>query len=301
MTTFTPPLWSLTAAQLDFYPSLVTMDGTKFSPKNDLNHALYLWRGDVDRALMLKLPIPDEVLVSRQRQARPIKSPALLNDKGKPFTWSFSALQDFEGCPKRYAHKRFYCDVVEEETEAQRWGTRVHTAGEDFVNGKPVTDPEAFAPVEKFARLFKSLGATPEVEVCLTENLEPVSWFDKRAWYRGKLDVVVKTPEKISYFDYKTGKRKDDYGQLEVCLAMLSLIEREVETFAGKYLWIKDNSVSGIDALSRNDLKIILEKTLGKVERMKQAWVSETFNAKPSGLCPWCPANAGCKYKRGGK
>lgn len=299
---FTPPVWSLTASQLMDHKSLTTMLGVTFSPQADQNNALYLWRADVDRAIALKLPIPDEVLLSRQRGAHPIASQQILNAKGRPFTWSFSALQDFEGCPLRYAHRRFFCDVTEPETEAQRWGNRVHKAGELHVLGQDHKDPEAFAVVQKYAELFRSAGAEAEIEVCLNENMKPVSWFAKDAWFRMKLDILLTQPHQTTYADYKTGKQKDDYDQLEVCCAMLSVVRPEIEVFNGKYIWLREQTTSG-RIIPKSEIPQLMEKTLGRIARMKKAWESGNFPARPSGLCRWstgqCPAYDKCQYRKG--
>ena len=306
---FTPPLWSLTLPQVLTHPLLVTMDGSKIRPLDDPSNATYMWRADVDRALMLKLPVSDEVILSRQRNAHPIKSPAILaNAKGRPFTWSFSALQQFEQCPKAYAHKRFYCDVIEEETEALRDGNRVHAAAEQKIKGEPVKEPSQLPRLEPFLSLFlaqRAKGATveAEVEVCLTENMEPVSWFDKRAWYRGKLDVVITNGQKASYFDWKTSQKiKDDPDQLKICCASLSIIRPEIEVFNPKYVWLKHQQATGCGELTKDDVAKIWEDTLVRVNRMKKAWEVETFPARPSGLCKWktgqCPAFDKCKYRK---
>jgi hypothetical protein len=306
--TFVPPVWSLTASQLEDHAELVSMTGARFSPKTDLNNALYMWRGDVDRAITLKLPVPPEVIASRQRNAHPITSPTILkNVKGRPFTWSFSSLADFEGCPKRYAHKRFYCDVVEEETEALRDGNRVHAAAEQALKGEPVKEPGQLPRLEPFLGLFLHLreqGAVveAEVEVCLTENMQPVSWFAKDAWYRGKLDVVITQPHQTTYADWKAGKVKDDPDQLKICCAALSIVRPEIELFNPKFLWLKERRATGCAPLTKDDVRRVWEQTLARVTRMKKSWEVETFPARPSGLCRWstgqCPAFDKCAYRK---
>ena len=44
----------------------------------------------------------------------------------KPFAWSFSALDSFETCPKRFWHLSIAKDVKEEENEAMRYGSYAH-------------------------------------------------------------------------------------------------------------------------------------------------------------------------------
>ena len=47
----------------------------------------------------------------------------ILNAKGRPFSWSFSRLNDFENCPKKYAEASFYCTAPYVQTPEGAWGT----------------------------------------------------------------------------------------------------------------------------------------------------------------------------------
>ena len=44
--------------------------------------------------------------------------------------WSYSALSDFESCPKKYWELRVKKRYPREDTEATIWGKEVHTAME---------------------------------------------------------------------------------------------------------------------------------------------------------------------------
>ena len=132
---------------------------------------------------------------------------APLNAKNTPFSWSFTALADYEGCAARYAASRFYCTVPFQESAASIWGSRVHKAGELFLKGIPHKDEEALLPVEPYCTAILRTGhkVEAEVEVTLTRGMAPTSWFAKDAWFRAKLDVVVtKVKENsVSLLDWK--------------------------------------------------------------------------------------------------
>lgn len=230
----------------------------------------------------------------------------LANAKGKPFTWSYTALSNFEGCPARYAAEKFYCTAPFVESEAIIYGNRVHTAAEQALKGQKIAEPQLLVPILPYLKAFiaqRKAGAavTAELELALNENMQPVSWFAKDAWFRAKLDVVIETPGKLGYYDWKTGgKVKDDQDQLKICCAALSLVKPEVETYIPKLIWTKHSTVTGIEggSLSKAEVRDVWEHTLGRVERMKQAWAAENFPARPSGLCPWCSSYDTCKYAR---
>ena len=229
----------------------------------------------------------------------------VLNAKGRPFSWSYTALVDFEGCPLRYAAARFYCSLPFQETEALIWGNRVHKAGEMFLKGIPHNDEEALAPVEKYCTAILRTGhkVEAELEIALTRNLSPTSWFGKEAWLRAKLDVVVtKREEKtVALFDWKTsGKIKDDQDQLRVCAAALAVIRHDIQEFTGKYIWTKHQATTGIEPISKADIPKIWQEFLPRVRRMEEAWRTETFPARPSGLCPYCGV-VDCVKRRGAR
>ena len=79
----------------------------------------------------------------------------ILNAKGRPFSWSFSRLNDFENCPKKYAESSFYCTAPYVQTPEGAWGDRVHKAAEMFMKGIPHKDEEALAPVEPYCTQIK--------------------------------------------------------------------------------------------------------------------------------------------------
>jgi hypothetical protein len=229
-----------------------------------------------------------------------------LNAKGKPFTWSYTALSNFEGCPLRYAREKFYCDLPFIESEAIIFGNRVHTACEQYLKGQKVAEPTLLIPVAPYLKAFnsqKAAGAivSAELELALNESMQPVSWFAKDAWFRGKFDVLIEKASTLGYYDWKTGgKVKDDQDQLKICCAALSIVKPEIETFTPKLIWTKHATITGIkdESLTRGAAGAIWDDTLTRVERMRQAWVTDTFPARPSGLCPWCGKYDSCPYAR---
>ena len=214
----------------------------------------------------------------------------ILNKKGKPFSWSYTALKDFETCALKYAHSRFFCDVVFTKTAASIWGDRVHKAAELFLLARPHNDPEALLPVEPYVTKMLRSGLRPEaeLEIALTRELKRTSWFAKDCWFRIKLDVVLSnfkgTEGKL--FDYKTGKTiKEDDDQLRICAAALSVIRPKTEEFTGKYIWTAHKQVTGIKPLTKADIPAIWADFLPRVKRMEDSWRTEIFPVRRSGLC----------------
>jgi len=220
----------------------------------------------------------------------------LVNKKGKPFTWSFSSLNEFLTCPNKYAAKRFYCDVSDPPTVHTEWGTRVHLALEERVRDKKPL-PEGMGHWEKWAAAIENANGEIfcERQICLDRNLEPTGWFDEDAWCRGVIDVLIIQEDKATLIDYKTGKKKSDDTQLVLFSGMISLLYPEIDIFNYKYIWLKEDTTTG----GTTDRKRVVEElhgsngVLDRVKRMEKAWEDEDFPCSPSGLCRgWCPVES---------
>lgn len=237
-----------------------------------------------------------------------MKDPRPLNKKGRPFSWSFSNLQAFENCPASYAASRYYCTAPYVQSEAAKWGDRIHKVPEQAINSQPITEPDLRPHVEPYLEKFllmRKAGAKveAEVEIVLDRHMKLLTsrkaWFSKEAWMRVKLDVVVTSGSFSHYFDWKTGKVRDNDDQLRICNAALSIARPELERLSGKFIYTKEKYVSPGVTLTQKNIRDIWADTLPRVQRIEDAWKTETFPARPSGLCPWCSEYNNCAYARG--
>jgi len=312
-----PPLytlpWATVEAMAEREETLVSAQGyllcddrRKFDPK----YAYYIWSADVDNAIYSGKLLPENNPKGATAPPNITKGQIVtepLNAKGRPLSWSFTGLTDFEGCPKRYAESKFYCRVAWVDTPQIIWGNRQHSAAENAVKGLPVTDLEALAPVKKYTDAFikqRTLGAEvlAEMEIVLDRNMKPLksakAWFSKDAWFRAKLDVTIIRGTTANLYDYKSGKMKDDPDQLRICAAALAVVRPEIELYIPKFIWTKDQKVTGCEEITKDEIPGIWEGLIGRVKRMEQAWASENFPARPSGLCPWCAIYETCVHAK---
>ena len=226
----------------------------------------------------------------------------LTNAKGRPFAWSYSRRSDFENCPAKYAASHFYCTVPYTESKEAQYGNRVHKAAEMFLKGKPHPDVEALLPVEKYCEKMIRTGCPikAELQIALTRDLRPTSWFSGTAWCRMQIDVVLeKTKTQCLLFDFKTGGNiRHDEEQLRVNIAGLSVLYPQYEQYEGRYIWTKHDEITTIKPVSKQDCQFIWEDALARAYKMEEAWRLERFPPKPSPLCPRC-AVEGCKVRRG--
>lgn len=137
----------------------------------------------------------------------------------KPTAWSFTALSDFENCPKQFYHKRVAKDVKEEMGDAALWGDNVHKFFEYSImayQGLPIEAAEAtailqgaetdFATYKPYLEAVLSLPADElfaERQYAITKHLVPCDWFAKDVWCRGIIDVLAIKGSKAYALDWK--------------------------------------------------------------------------------------------------
>lgn len=214
---------------------------------------------------------------------------------------SYSSIKMFENCPKNYYHQRIEKSVKDSGNAVTAYGERIHKSLELRLGEGTGLDRESsrYEPIvtsiEKLA-----LGAdalTVEEEMTLNEKLEPTGWWDGDAWLRSKIDVLVRDGSKAYMFDWKTGKRRPDFDQLEMFAVQVFKHYPQVERIKTTFVWLKEMKMDS-ETFTREQEAPIWEKILGKITRIEGALEHDNWPAKPSGLCNWCPCKSFCEYAK---
>lgn len=207
--------------------------------------------------------------------------------------WTFSQLEKFETCPKQFYHVRVAKDVIEPQTEATLWGSRVHTAMEDRIrDGTPL--PEGMEQWEGFAKQICAMPGEKlaEEKMALDKSFQPAEW--DNAWTRGIADMLIVHGNKAATLDYKTGKRKLTH-QLMLYAAYTFAYYPEVETVTTGFVWLRDKKIDR-ETFTRADISTIWGTFLPKVRKLEIAYEKDKWIARPSGLCNgWCPVKS-CEF-----
>lgn len=211
---------------------------------------------------------------------------------------SYSAIKLFENCPYRYYHQRIAKTVVDQGGEASAHGERIHKALEDRIK-EGTTLPSELDNLEPTVQVLEQYGKsgsiTAEQELTLNAKLEPTGWWSKDAWMRSKLDVLIMTGEKAMVVDWKTGKRRPDFAQLELFALQVFLQFPEINWVSSTFVWTKDLNTDR-EVYTRDKKGELLTKLLEKTKRIEAALEKEKWPAKPSGLCKFCPCKDFCEY-----
>jgi hypothetical protein len=221
-------------------------------------------------------------------------------DKGIRLAHSYSALKLFENCPQRYYRQRILKDIRDEGGEASKYGERIHEMLERRLKENLELPQEAVA-YEALCKSVEKLAEGGELyvekELVLNDNHLPTGWWDSDAWLRSKLDVLVVKGSDAVVMDWKTGKRKPDFFQMEIFAGQVFKHFPEVQRVKTVLVWLKDMKKDD-ETYTRIDITGIWGGILSATSRIEQALHFNNWPARPSGLCGWCPAQSTCKWAR---
>ncbi len=201
--------------------------------------------------------------------------------------WTYSRLDTFTTCPRKFYHTHVLKDVVEPPTVHTEWGTRVHSALEEAVRDGTAL-PEGMSQWQKIADKFRTAPGEKllEYKFSIDRNLAPADWGS--AWSRGIADGVVINNGRAITWDWKTGKRKVT-DQLALYAAYIFAHYEEVKTVTTSFVWLKENKLDN-ETFERENVGGIWQKLMPRIVRLERAYEKDTWEPKPSGLCNgWCP------------
>lgn len=221
----------------------------------------------------------------------------------KPFAWSFTRLKNFEVCPKRH----FHIDIqkqYKEETEALRWGNKVHKMMEDHIMGREPLPADQTIMNYWADEVFRFKGkdvrdhaATVLVEqqLAITKDYVPCEWFGPDAWYRGKADAVWLLGPLGTAVDWKTGRIEEDSVQLSLTAACLFAHHPQVQVIRSRYIWLKEDAETTLD-IRRDELPKLWNNLWGRIEALRMAHETDDYPPTPNRMCEkWCPVKQ-CPY-----
>jgi PD-(D/E)XK nuclease superfamily len=207
-------------------------------------------------------------------------------------TFSFSSMKVFQQCPKKYQEVNLLKNYEFKDTPETLYGKEVHKAIEDYIDdGLAIPDKFAYLipTVEKIAQINGSKHC--EIKMAMRPDFTATDFMDKAAWIRGIADLVIidEKEEKAIVIDWKTGSHKyPDAKQLELMFLLLSKKYPSVKEF-DCYLIFLRHGVRLRQFFDDSHKYDALEYWVKEGDKLDKAIETNTFKAKKSALCPWCP------------
>ncbi len=211
--------------------------------------------------------------------------------------WSYSSLKHFEQCAKSYYAQRVAKSHKQDDTaEYLTYGNLAHKDLEDRVNlKKPL--PSHLSHLEPVIQGLEATGKLmiAEMEFAFTKDWKPTKYWAKDAWTRGKIDVLLIGKEDAIILDWKTGKRRPDFGQLEYYALAVGLLG--IKKVKGYFVWIKTKQSDSCD-IDERVIAHVKRLFTDKAALLERAFDTNEWPAKTSALCAYCPVVNDCEEAR---
>lgn len=218
----------------------------------------------------------------------------------KPKAWSHSALDAFENCPKQYHETKVLNRWPFQETQEMIWGRKVHKDFENFLLHGTALPADLQMHLDFLQRFKDQPGELAgEERIALDTQMRKCDYFDKRVevWYRGQVDARKRDRQAgVSHIlDHKTGKVKNDFTQLKGFAMHEFLTQPDIHTCKVEFYWTQIRGANG-ETYHREQLPEIISFFAAKLHRYADAFLTNTFPPKQSGLCNgWCPVT-NCEF-----
>lgn len=216
----------------------------------------------------------------------------------KKVTWSHSALKDFEGCARRYHEVKVLQKYPMQDTEQTRYGKQLHEAAEHYVKeGRELPPQFAFIKPTLDSLLAKPGRKFAELEMALTENLDPCAFNSPNRWVRGIADLVIIDDDNFTarIVDYKTGNDKyPDRDQLILMSLMVFAHFPHIKRVQSALLFVVKNSMTKHE-MTIEDVESAWWDYRERVAKLNAVYATDVWNPNRSPLCPWCPVTT-CEY-----
>lgn len=231
----------------------------------------------------------------------------------KPPAWSYSSISLYKTCPRKYYAERVSKEIPYLESEAQRYGTELHQAAEEYIrDGKPLDPRFGF-----MLPILDKLASKPGVFHCEMklglkkegDRYVSCEFFDKEVWFRGVADLVILCGDKAYIVDYKTGKssRYADTTQLDLMAASIFIKYPQIKKIYAALIFVVLITREGMTEddwfiranYDRDQALAVFSKLYPHLEQRRVSYDTGVFNPNPNGLCKaWCAVSS-CPHHGG--
>lgn len=215
------------------------------------------------------------------------------------YTWSYSALKQYQNCPKQYYEIRVAGNYDTIPSPQMIYGTEVHKALEDYVREgvalaknyerfKPLVDELVAIQGEKYA----------EYEMALDRDKKPCAFDDPNRWVRGITDLLIVDNDYAFIVDYKTGSNKyPDPKQLRLMALMVFAHFPQVQKIKAGLLFVMHNTFIP-EEYKREDMDKSWGHFIAPLTRLDNSYDNNVWQANPTPLCKFCPVKT-CDFHKG--
>lgn len=207
--------------------------------------------------------------------------------------WSWSRIELFEQCPKRFYHKTIKKDIPFIPNDATERGKRVHDSLANALLHGSALPAELSHMVSLINGVNQRRRANPDIhtiieqDLAFREDLTLTDWFSKEVWLRMRWDLALKEGREISIWDWKTGKVKPASDQLALSAFGAFAIFPDLEIAKTAYVWVDHSQFTPV-AFTRDQFDRLERKFGDRAELLQIANEKGEWPAKANPYCKWC-------------
>jgi hypothetical protein len=223
----------------------------------------------------------------------------------RPLPWSFTAISGFNSCPKQYSEVKVYKHFKDDMGEAAIWGDWVHKQIEahyrelvPYHENMRAYLPHVEAAVAWTGGWRTNPGSPDgrgrmlmvEHKMGINTKLKKCDFFDPKVFGRAIADFLVVDNDVAWCIDWKTGKVKPDNRQLKLFAIFVFTEFPYVNEVHTSFEWLMFAPQNTRKSFHRRELTELWASFMPDLTQIRDAFATETWQAKPSGLCNgWCP------------
>lgn len=208
------------------------------------------------------------------------------------FAFSFSVVDMYRTCPKKYYHLKVLKDFKDSDSSFAAEGKEIHEALKArVIDGSPL--PLQLRYLEPMASRFaeKEGEKHGEVQLALNRNFEPCAWYDDECYVRAIIDLLIVNGPHALVVDWKTGKVRPKADQLKLAAAVLSRQMPELKEFTLAFVWVKHKEITSLK-IEVGNMDDVWADWIEAADEIESAIKTTDFPAEPSPLCKWCPVES---------
>jgi hypothetical protein len=207
-------------------------------------------------------------------------------------TWSYSALNNFETCPRRFEAVQEKKTHVEVEGIGILKGKQVHKYMERYViANEPVPDNLHVLRLVADRVLGGAQDVLVETRLGVTARLTPCQFFDSQVSLRSVVDLTAVWSDAIVVVDWKTSKIKRE-SELQLQLSALAALAHYPGYDTAHCVFAYDKHPHTRIRVDRADLPAIVREVNPRLERLKRARAEDVWPERPGWACRFCPVTS---------
>ncbi len=197
---------------------------------------------------------------------------------------SWSKLEAFETCPKKYYEYSVARSIKDDDRSALEWGNEVHDMFRDALKqGRAL--PETMLPFEHWVQRVRDAPGELFVEqkYGLTRDLSPCPYFSPVVWYRGIADAVKINDDVALAIDWKTGKKKEGSDQLGLMALCVFQHFSKVKAVRTEFVWLQSDEHT--TQVFKRPMHDFIMEIMPRFQKLEWAHAHQDFPPTPGGLC----------------